>query len=427
MPSDKPAPPCILAVDGDHRARRVLGLQLEELGCEVEQAATRAEALDLSRCRPFTLAICALEGAAAGLDLLSRLLEVQPDLPVVVIARDPALEAVAEATRRGAKDFLPKPLSAALVRRLVAEAHERAIGRAADRPGDVLERLVPRATRDLLRRAEPCDFPVLVRGEHGTGKGAVARAIHERGVRSGRPFRVAMAGEIDDPEHLALASAEGGSLLIDEVGDLHRSVQEALLHHLRESARSNASPGGSRILATASCDLFAKARDGGFLMDLLRELTVLEIELPPLRSRPFEILPLAKALVAELAHRRGIATPTFDVAARKLLVTWPWPGNVRELNESLERALSGHRGDVLGAAAFPEWMRARAADVPAAGAFLTAQQLEREHVTRVVAWASTLDEAARVLGMDPSTVRRKLRTWEVRARQECALHPASRP
>jgi NtrC-family two-component system response regulator AlgB len=213
-------------------------------------------------------------------------------------------------------------------------------------------------------------------------------------------------------------------LLVDEVGDLSRTLQEALLRRLRESARASSSPSaGVRVLATASCDLAAKAREGTFLVELLRELRVIEFELPPLRHRPFEILPLAEALVAGIAERRGVTAPTFDIATRRLLVTWAWPGNVRELSDGLERAMSDLRGDVLGTEAFPEWMKARADEAPAAGAFLTLQQLEREHVTRVVAWASTLDEAARVLGMDSSTVRRKLRSWEGRAWHEGPSRP----
>jgi NtrC-family two-component system response regulator AlgB len=426
MPTDaKPPAPSVLAVDDDHRARRVLAIQLLELGCEVEQARTRPEALDLVRCRRFTLAICDLASAGPGLDLLSQLLEVQPDLPVVVIARDPSPETVAEAMKRGAKECLPKPLDAAQVCRLVTDAYERASRLAADRTDEVIDRVVPRAAQDLLRRAATCDFPVLIRGEHGTGKGALARAIHERGVRSGGPFQVAIAREAPDAEHLlGLSSSDGGSLLVEEVGDLSRALQEALLRRLRESARSSSSPSaGVRVLATTSCDLAAKAREGTFLVELLRELRVIEFELPPLRDRPFEILPLAEALVAEIAERRGVAAPAFDIAARRLLVTWAWPGNVRELSDGLERAMSERIGDVLGTEAFPEWMKARADEAPMAGAFLTLQQLEREHVTRVVAWASTLDEAARVLGMDSSAVRRKLRSWEGRAWHEGTSRP----
>jgi NtrC-family two-component system response regulator AlgB len=256
---------------------------------------------------------------------------------------------------------------------------------------------------------------VLIRGEHGTGKNAVARAIHEQGGPSG-PFVEVSARTASDVEALLQGrGAQGGTLLVDEVGDLSRPLQETLLLFLQEVARSHA---GVRILATTSDDLAARARAGVFRRDLLRELAALELELPPLRSRPRDILPLAWALAARFARQRGVAPPAFSPSARRLLVTWPWPANVRELRDAVERAMAADPGGVLGADAFPEWMAARAADAPIVGASLTVQELEREHVTRVVAWASTVAEAARVLGMDPSTVRRKLRRWEAGAARE---------
>jgi NtrC-family two-component system response regulator AlgB len=430
MPIDaEPPAPRVVALDRDHRARRSLALQLEGLGCRVEQAATGAEALDLVRCQPFSLAICDLGFVDEGHDLIPELLAQQPQLAIVVIDRDPSVEAAGEAVRRGATDFLAKPLTSVQVQGLVEFARRRAMEPAATHPEDLLDLTVPLAARDLLRRAASCDFPALIRGEHGTGKGAVARAIHERGVRRGSPLAEVDARAVRSPEGLLPRRvAEGGTLLVAEVGDLDRPLQEELLRQLREGARSTGlQHGGVRILATASGDLVAKARAGAFHLDLLHELTALEIELPPLRARPLEIVPLAGALAAEIARRRGVTPPTFSPAARRLLVTWPWPGNVRELRGLLERAVSADRGGVLGTDAFPEWMAVRAGDAPAVGAPLTLQELEREHVTRVVAWASSFDEAARVLGMDPSTVRRKLRTWEVRGWRENATSLDGRP
>ena len=279
---------------------------------------------------------------------------------------------------------------------------------------DLLELIAPGEARELVRVAAARRDPVLIRGEQGTGKSAVARAIHEQGGRGAGPFVEVSAGTVRDVEALLRdRGALGGTLLIDEVGDLSRPLQETLLLLLQEAARSPAARhAGVRVLATTSDDLSARASAGVFRRDLLRELAALELELPPLRSRPRDILPLAWALAARFARQRGATPPTFSPSARRLLVTWPWPANIRELRDAVERAMAAVPGRVLGTDAFPEWMAARAADAPIVGAQLTVQELEREHVTRVVAWASTVAEAARVLGMDPSTVRRKLRRWE---------------
>jgi NtrC-family two-component system response regulator AlgB len=299
-------------------------------------------------------------------------------------------------------------------RRLVADGRGRAAGRTADGPEDILELAVPPSALDLVRRAASRHDPVLIRGEQGTWKGAVARAIHEQGVRSGGPFVEESARTVRDMEELLRdRAAQGGTLLVDEVGDLSRPLQESLLLRLQDGARTQGAPhAGVRFLATTSEDLAARARAGVFRRDLLQELARLEIELPPLRTRPQDILPLAQAFAERFARQRGVTPPTFSATARRLLVTWPWPGNVREAREVVERAMCDDPGAVLGADAFPEWMAVRACDAPMVGGPLTTQELEREHVTRVVAWASTVAEAARVLGIDPSTLRRKLRRWE---------------
>jgi len=428
-----------LVIDGDSAMRRALAVRLEELGCAVAQAASGTSAIEAARRERFELAICDLELAAgSGLDLLSDLLAEQPALSIVVITGAPALETAVEAVRRGARDYLSKPLTSAQLRALVADELERRAALSTDRFEELLECAVPPAIRELARRAASHDAPVLLRGEQGTWKGALARAIHERTPRRGGPF-VEMSSRTGRPEELlgelldrlsratgGVHEAEGGTLFLDEVWELPAELQHGLLRLLQENEQASAARGaGVRIVASTSVDLGARLRGGLFHPDLLHRLAVLEIDLPPLRARPQDILPLARILAERFARQRGAAAPSFPLATRRLLVTWPWPGNVRELREVLERAISMEPGGVLGPEAFPEWMAPRGDDAPIAGASLTAEALEREHVTRVLAWATTVAEASQILGLDPSTLRRKLRSWELRAREASAPPPWS--
>ena len=439
----------VLVIDDERNIRQTLGICLEGFGCKVEQVATAAAAVDAVHREPFDLAFCDLRlGTENGLDLLPRLLGERPGLDVVIITAYATIDTAVEAMRRGAKDYLPKPFSPAQIRHLVDRARER---RALSlRLGDLearleeaapearLDTLSPRmqAVLDVVARAAAHDVPVLLRGENGTGKGVLARALHAQSPRRDRPFvvvncptlseellaselfghaRGAFTGAVRDQEG-RVEAAEGGTLFLDEIGELPPSLQAKLLRFLQEHrfervGETRTRTANVRIVAATNRDLDSEVKAGRFREDLLYRLNVLEIVVPALRERPEDILPLARAFVEFFASQAARPPMELSAATEKLLVGYPWPGNVRELRNAIERALILARGQVLEPESFPDRIAASASDTPTLGGEFTIEDIEREHSLRVMAHASTMDEAARVLGIDASTLWRKRKKW----------------
>jgi len=439
----------VLVIDDERNIRQTLAICLEGFGCKVEQVATAAAAVDAVHREPFDLAFCDLRlGTENGLDLLPRLLGERPGLDVVIITAYATIDTAVEAMRRGAKDYLPKPFSPAQIRHLVDRARER---RALSlRLGDLearleeaapearLDTLSPRmqAVLDVVARAAAHDVPVLLRGENGTGKGVLARALHAQSPRRDRPFvvvncptlseellaselfghaRGAFTGAVRDQEG-RVEAAEGGTVFLDEIGEISPALQAKLLRFIQEKrfervGETRTRTANVRIVAATNRDLDSEVKAGRFREDLLYRLNVLEIVVPALRERPEDILPLARAFVEFFARQAARPPMELSAATEKLLVGYPWPGNVRELRNAIERALILARGQVLEPESFPDRIAASASDTPTLGGEFTVEQIEREHSLRVMAHASTMDEAARVLGIDASTLWRKRKKW----------------
>ena len=439
----------VLVIDDERNIRQTLAICLEGFGCKVEQAAAGAAAIDALRREPFDLAFCDLKlGAENGLDLLPRLLGERPGLDVVIITAYATVDTAVEAMRRGAKDYLPKPFTPAQIKHLVDRARER---RAVSlRLGDLkarleeaapearLETASPRmqAVVDVIARAASHDVAVLLRGENGTGKGVLARALHAQSPRGDRPFvvvncptlsedllaselfghaRGAFTGAVRDQEG-RVEAAEGGTVFLDEVGEISPSLQAKLLRFLQEKrfervGETRTRTADVRIVAATNRDLDAEVKSGRFREDLLYRLNVMEILVPPLRERTEDILPLARGFVEFFARQAGRPPPELSAATEKLLLTYPWPGNVRELRNAIERALILARGQVLEPESFPERIAASASEAPVLGGDYTVEQIEREHALRVMAHTATMEEAARILGIDVSTLWRKRKKW----------------
>jgi NtrC-family two-component system response regulator AlgB len=443
------SPMRVLVVDDERNIRATLALCLEGMGCRVEQAATGPAALEALRLAPCDLAFCDLRlGAESGLDLLPRLLAERPGLDVVVITAYATVDTAVEAIRRGARDYLPKPFTPAQIRLQVEEAQARRA--AARRIGDLEAQLgeaAPEARLDTasprmrgvletLERVAGHDVAVLLRGESGTGKGVLARALHARSPRRDRPFvtvncptlseellaselfghaRGAFTGAVRDQEG-RVEAAEGGTVFLDEIGEISPGLQAKLLRFLQEKrfervGETRTRDADVRIVAATNRDLEAAVKDGRFREDLLYRLDVVSIVVPPLRERPEDVLPLARGFVAFFARQARRAAPALSPAAEKLLSAWPWPGNVRELRNAIERAVILSPGAVLEPEGFPERMAGHAAGVPHLGGDFTADEIEREHILRVLARTATQDEAARVLGIDTSTLWRKRKKY----------------
>jgi NtrC-family two-component system response regulator AlgB len=439
----------VLVIDDERNIRQTLAICLEGFGCKVEQVATGAAAVDSLRREAFDLAFCDLKlGSESGLDLLPQLLGERPGLDVIIITAYATVDTAVEAMRRGAKDYLPKPFTPAQIRHLVGRARER---RALSlRVGDLqmrleeaapearLETASPRmqAVLEVVARAATHDVAVLMRGENGTGKGVLARALHLQSPRRDRPFvvvncptlsqellaselfghaRGAFTGAVRDQEG-RVEAAEGGTVFLDEIGEISPSLQAKLLRFLQEKhfervGETRTRTADVRIVAATNRDLDAEVKAGRFREDLLYRLNVIELVVPPLRERTEDILPLAREFVEFFSRQGGRPPPDISPAAEKLLVGYPWPGNVRELRNAIERALILARGQVLEPESFPERITASASTTPVLGGAFTVDEIEREHVLRVMAHTATMEEAARVLGIDSSTLWRKRKKW----------------
>jgi NtrC-family two-component system response regulator AlgB len=439
----------VLVVDDERNIRHTLAVCLEGFGCHAEEVASGVAAVDALGRRAFDLAFCDLKLAGeSGLDLIPRLLAERPGLDVIIITAYATVDTAVEAMRRGAKDYLPKPFTPAQIRHLVDRARERRS--LSLRVGDLqsrLEEAAPearldtaspkmQAVLDVVARAATHDVAVLLRGENGTGKGVLARALHAQSPRRDRPFvvvncptlsdellaselfghaRGAFTGAVRDQEGRAEA-AEGGTVFLDEIGEISPTIQAKLLRFLQEKrfervGETRTRTADVRIVAATNRDLDAEVTAGRFREDLLYRLNVMEIVVPPLRERAEDVLPLARGFVEFFARQAARPPPELSPATERLLAGYAWPGNVRELRNAIERALILARGQVLEPENFPERIAASATEAPALGGSFTLEEIEREHALRVLAHAPTMDEAARILGIDASTLWRKRKKW----------------
>ena len=439
----------ILVIDDDASLRRTLRTSLEVMGHQAAEARDGSQALELLDRRPFEMALLDLRLAQEqGLDLLPRLLGLAPGLHVVVVTAYATIETAVEAMRRGAFDYLPKPFTPeqlrlvldriAQLRRLKCQVEDleeqvRAVLPEADLQTD---EPAMREALDVAFKTAGSEATILLRGESGTGKGVLARAIHARSPRAAGPFVTvpcpSLSAELLESElfgHIQgaftgavrdtigkVAAAEDGTLLLDEIGDLPLALQPKLLRLLQErcyerigETRTRAS--NVRILAATNRDLEAALAAGRFREDLFYRLNVIEVTLPPLRRRSADILPLAEHLLRFFARQNGKAISGFAGPVRDALLRYGWPGNIRELRNVVERGVILASGPWVEFRHLPSPLgsteRPAGADAVAGADSMTLEQVEAEHIRRVLAATATMEEAADRLGIDPSTLYRK--------------------
>jgi NtrC-family two-component system response regulator AlgB len=441
----------VLMVDNEPSIRRSLRVALEAMGHDVREAASGAKALAHLPEQPSDVALLDLRlGDESGLGLIAGMVGQVPRLAVVLITAHACIDTAVEAMRRRAFDYLAKPFTPAQVR-AVLERAERLRG-LRDRVDELSERVraeIPEAELDspdprfrravdLLRTVASSDAVVLLRGETGTGKGVFARALHAWGRRSIGPFVTvfcpSLGAELLESELFGhakgaytgaagdaagrVAAAEGDTLFLDEVGDLPPALQPKLLRFLQERryervGESEARAADVRFVAATSRDLEAAVASGAFGEDLLYRLNVVEVTLPPLRERS-DVTALADHLLAFFASRSGRTLSGFTPQARDALRSHGWPGNLRELRNAVERAAILAAGPEVGLVDLPvrvAGLRRDGTDRIEVGQPVSLRRLAEEHIRRVLAAAASLDEAARVLEIDPSTLYRKRKLY----------------
>jgi NtrC-family two-component system response regulator AlgB len=440
----------VLVIDDEKNIRATVAMCLEGMGCQVTGAATAKAARAALTGRSFDIAFLDLRlGDANGLDLLPELLAHHAGLAVVVVTAYATIDTAVEAIRRGAVDYLPKPFTPAQIRHVVDQVttRQRMARRVADLEAQLKE-AVPeveltstapamRAALDMVPPVASSEATVLLTGENGTGKGVFARLLHAHSPRAARPFVVVncptlstdlLASELfghargaftdavrDQPGRVE--AADGGTLFLDEIGEISPGLQAKLLRFLQDRqferlGEQVTRSADVRIIAATNRNLEQDVRAGRFREDLLYRLNVVEIRVPALRERGDDVVHLAARFVDFFARTAGRPTPELSPAALEVLRAYPWPGNVRELRNAIERALILWPARVIEPAAFPERIAAQPSTAPQLGANCTLEAIEREHILRVISRTPTLDDAARILGIDASTLWRKRKKYE---------------
>jgi two-component system nitrogen regulation response regulator NtrX len=379
----------VLVVDDEAAIRQALRMVLEYEGCRVSEAAEGEEALRLVRARqPDAVLLDIRMPGLSGLDTLRRLRELGADMPVLMISGHGTIETAVEALRAGAQDFLEKPLERDIVLKRLEGLLERewlkqeqASRREEE---DQRYRLVGDSPpmhriREMIERAAPTQATVLVTGESGTGKELVARSIHRASSRARGPFVKVNCAAIPDElieselfghekgsftgaagrQRGRFARADGGTIFLDEIGDMSLKTQAKVLRALQDGEIEPLGAGESvrvdvRVIAATNKDLRREIEQGHFREDLFYRLSVLPIHLPPLRERPEDIPPLIEHLTEDICRENNFRPRRFTQAAIEALARRPWRGNVRQLRNTLERALILAQGQEVGVDALPE-------------------------------------------------------------------------
>lgn len=393
MASDK----SVLIVDDDDSLRRVLEYNLREDGYRVVTAADGAEGLRTFQSASVDLVLTDVRMPDMdGLDLLTRLKAIQPDLAVIVLTAHGTIDAAVEAMKLGAFDYLTKPFNRDQLKSAVRKALDVAALTTENRQlrQVVAERFsfasmiagsrAMRAVTDTASRVAQGDTTVLLEGESGTGKELLAKAIHFHSPRSRGPFVTINCGAI--PEHLleselfghrrgsftgAVADrkgkfegADGGTIFLDEIGELPVHLQVKILrvlqeHEIDKVGESRAMKVDVRVIAATNRDLDKMIADGTFRDDLYYRLAVVSIRMPPLRERTDDIPLLVDHFLRKHADRLGRARPSVAKDVYATLNRYGWPGNIRELENVIERALVLDTDGVLGLEDLPDRLRAR--------------------------------------------------------------------
>lgn len=440
----------ILIVDDEPNIRKTLSITLEAEGHRVVAVSNFKDAVAEASRHFFDLALVDLRlGTESGLELIPILRTNYPWLKIVVITAYASIDTAVEAMRRGAFDYLPKPFTPDQVMLVIHKITEvRTLEQKVAALQEALNEVAPEAdltsrspamqkTLALAQKVADSDATLLIRGESGTGKTLLARAIHSWGRRAARNFGVvscpSLSAELLESElfghvkgaftgalrdHLGrIAACEGGTLFLDEIGDLPLPLQAKLLRVLQEKEYERVGEvetrkADVRIITATSVDLAAAVAAGRFREDLFYRLNVVDIVVPPLRERREDILPLAERLLVFFARQNHRRILGFTDAAQAALQQYPWPGNVRELRNVIERAVLLASGETIGMEGMPMHLTP-SPPLPQVGDPVPLETIEELHIRRVLAASKSLEEAAQVLRMDPVTLWRRRKKYGV--------------
>ncbi len=439
----------ILVIDDEAHIRKTTTVTLDALGHECVQASNAAEVIGALNKGSFDAAFLDLRlGDEKGLELIPKMLSLEPKLNIIVFTAYSSVESAVEAMRRGAVDYIAKPFTPEQIRQSLSriENNRRLENRVVelesmlssnetladfntDEP--MVQKLFETATKAASSAAT-----ILLLGESGTGKSVLARALHRNSPFRDNAFvtvacpslsrelleselfghvRGAFTGAVGETWGKVKA-AEGGTLFLDEIGELPQEIQPKLLRLLQEREYERVGDpkprkANVRVIAATNRRLEDLVKEGKFREDLYYRLNVITIEMPPLRQRPLDLGSLAQQHLKLFARQSGRPIREFTSAALAAMQRYPWPGNLRELRNVIERAVILTHNDKIDVNDFPDSLRGAQPSGAIIGNRVSLEELEREHIMRIIEIASSMDEAAQILGIDPATLYRKRKRY----------------
>ncbi len=438
----------VLIIDDEENIRKTTAVVLEGMGHEAVGADSSSAALKQLDKSHFDVAFLDLKlDGESGIELLPNLLKSNPQLDVVVFTAYASIETAVEAMRRGAADYIAKPFTPDQIRQVlsrlgktrklqgrVAELESRL---SADSPKADLDTVEPALQKvyEHAFKAAATPATILLLGESGTGKTVLARAVHERSPQRENAFvtvscpslsrelleselfghvKGAFTGTVGDTWG-KVALADGGTLFLDEIGELPLEIQPKLLRLLQEKeyerlGEAKLRRANVRVIAATNRNLEEAVQGGRFREDLYYRLNVISLQLPPMRERMGDLMKIGNDYLLFFSAQCGKRMKGFTPAAELALKQYPWPGNLRELRNVVERAVILASGDKIDAGDLPDKLsqsRSAYSNGLHTGARVTLEELENEHIRQVLKQASTMEEAAHTLGIDPATLYRK--------------------
>jgi len=448
-PGRRASPMRILIIDDEENIRRTTVVVLEATGYETVNVENGAAALRQLEGGTFDVAFLDLKlNGESGLDLLPELLKIQPQLEVIVFTAYASIETAVEAMRRGAVDYIPKPFTPEQIRQAlgrliqarklrgrVAELESRISADTLTADLTTSEPAMQKAL-ELAFKAAATPATILLLGESGTGKTVIARAIHESSPQRENAFVTvscpSLSRELLESElfgHVKgaftgaagdklgkVTLADGGTLFLDEIGELPLEIQPKLLRLLQEKEYERvgeAKPrrANVRVISATNRNLEKAVQEGRFREDLYYRLHVIAVQIPPLRERPGDLLKIAENYLQFFSKQCGKRLKGFSKEAEAVLQQYAWPGNLRELRNVIERAVILAATNEIDPLDLPEKLSQASPRLSAPGVQLGAkvslEELETEHITRVLEQAATMTEAAKILGITRDTLHRK--------------------
>jgi len=440
-----PVPPRanILLVDDEHNILKTAKICLENAGFAVDGFANPLQALDALREKTYSLAFYDLKMQPIdGMQLLKETRQLAPDTTVILMTAHGSIDSAVEAIKAGAFDYLQKPFEFSELQhvaervyehhrltsevRLLREELERRTG-----TGEIVTRNDRvRSIVDLALQVASSNITILIEGESGTGKELMAHLIHQKSPRSSHPFvtvncaalpealleselfghvKGAFTGAVKDRQG-RFEAADGGTVFLDEIGEIAPATQVKLLRFLQSKefervGESTTRKVDVRVLAATNKNLEEAVSTGEFREDLYYRLNAVKLKLPPLRER-VEDIPLLVQHFLKKFQSQGEVSPD----AMNALNGYAWKGNVRELENVIERAVLLARGSLIQMHHLPEEFQMVG---PQGAHVLSLEEAERQHIIKVLRIAKDLDEAATILGIDPATLWRKRKKFDL--------------